>query len=92
MRDEIVSFILSAKAGATVIIGSPSFAGMASYFGWVEFDLAKFSVSAAGCLSVVMAVTHICENVRKNREHKSILRERELKIEILEKQLREDKK
>lgn len=88
MKEEIIAFALNIKAGATVAIGSPTLAWMSEKFGWVDFSLAGLSMAAASLLTVVMIVSHICDTIRKNREHRSIMRERELKIELLQKQLR----
>lgn len=88
MRDEIIAFALNVKAGATVAVGSPALAWMSEKFGWVDFSMAGLSMAAAFILTLVMIVSHICETIRKNREHRSVMRERELKIELLQKELR----
>lgn len=90
MRDEIIAFALNIKAGATIAISSPFLAWTTERFGLIDFSMTGLSVLAAFVLTVVMIVSHICNMVWKNRELRSVLRERELKIELMKKELRGD--
>lgn len=88
MIDEIIAFFLNVKAGIVMVAGNPLLAWFASMRGWMDASVLEMSAVASFVLVLVMIVSHMCDTIRKNREHRSVMRERELKIELLEKELR----
>jgi uncharacterized membrane protein len=90
MKEELTQIALSQKA-AVVVTSSSMLSWFASLWGWVDANITKVSAIASFILIVVMAVTNTCASIRQNREHKSTMRERELKIEMLQRQLNGEK-
>lgn len=88
MSNLLSEIIVSQKAG-TLTAGSSIFVWFASLWGWIEtnFELLNISAFASFVLVVTMIVTHFSKNQRESREHRAIMRERELRIELLQKEL-----
>lgn len=86
-----LSEILISQKTATWTAGSSISVWFAAAWGWIDknFELLDISAFASFLLVLVLIVSHFCDNIRKNREHQSIMRERELRIELLRKELNE---
>lgn len=90
MSNQFTEIIASQKAG-TLTAGSSISVWFAAIWGWIDANIGFLDISAFASflLVVTMTVTHVAKNLRENREHRSIMRERELRIELLKKELAE---
>jgi hypothetical protein len=88
MSNPFSEILISQKAG-TVTASSAILTWVASLWGWIDANLTMLQISSftSFLLAVVMIVAHFCDTMRKNREHRILVRKSELELEILRAQV-----